>query len=273
MLSLQPRLIAWAVASRHPPLRKALAQHHLVNAELSRPLLDFLRPSGMRVVEIGPGGGVLTGELLKTGARVLAWDLDLAWVFTLRARLRTDALRSVAGDALELPWARLPAPTVVAGNLPYNVATALIGRILDHAERIPRAAFLVQWEVGERLAARPGESAYGALSVLCAARAKVSLLGRVRRGAFRPPPKVDGAFVGFELHPPPVAPELWPGFVRTVHLAFNQRRKTLRNALAAGWGREEAERTLQAAALPPLTRAEELGVEEFVALETAHRGG
>jgi 16S rRNA (adenine1518-N6/adenine1519-N6)-dimethyltransferase len=260
-------------AARHPPLRKALAQHHLLRGDLCRPLLEYLRPAASRVLEIGPGGGVLTGELLAAGASVLAWDLDLAWVFALRARLRQPtqrgALRCVAGDALELPWERLPAATLVTGNLPYNVATALIARILDHPQRIPRAAFLVQWEVGERLAAAPGDSAYGALSVLCAARAEVTLLGRVRRGAFRPPPKVDGAFVGFRLQPAPLSPAQWPGFVKTVQLAFNQRRKTLRNALAAGWGREEAERVLAVAGFSATARAQELGVAEFVALHGA----
>ena len=116
---------------------------------------------------------------------------------------------------------------------------------------MPRAAFLVQKEVAERIVAGPGDPGYGSFSVLVACYARASVLGRVRPGSFRPPPKVESAFVGLELHAPPLPPAEMPAFLATVRLAFGQRRKTLRNALAAGWGREEAERALAAAGLPP----------------------
>lgn len=251
---------------RPPPLKKALGQHHLIDGALCRPLLGFLEPAGRRVVEIGPGGGVLTAELLRAGARVIGWELDLAWAAELRRRLTGPDLRLVAGDALEIDWTRFPSPTLVAGNLPYNVATVVIERLLPHHATVPRAAFLVQKEVADRLAARPRDEAYGSLSVLAAAWAQVRLLSRVRPGSFRPPPKVDSAFVGFELHPPPLPPEDMPAFVAFVRLAFAQRRKTLRNALAAGWGRERAERVLATAGLRERVRAEELGLEEFLGI-------
>src|ERR1700726_942404 len=178
---------------RPPRLDKALGQHHLVSGSLCRPLIEFLQPGGQRVVEVGPGGGVLTAELLAAGARGLAWEGDLAWAAELRRRCRrsprwpgwppwpgsgiaSPAGRGsggpppaiVVGDALDLPWGRLPAPTLAAGNLPYNIATALLGALLPHHLRVPRAAFLVQREVAERLLARPGDPAYGSLRVLVA---------------------------------------------------------------------------------------------------------
>src|SRR6185436_6290418 len=223
----------------HPPiLKKSLGQHHLVDGAICRPLIAFLQPAGRRVLEIGPGGGALTAELLAAGARVTGWELDLGWAAELRRRLSAPALSLVVGDALEIAWSRLPPPTLVAGNLPYNVATAIIERLLPHHATVPRAAFLVQREVAERLVAGPRDEAYGSLSVIVAAWAKARVLGRVRPGSFRPPPKVDSAFVGFELHPPPLPPEDMPAFTAFVRLAFGQRRKTLRNALAAGWGRD-----------------------------------
>ncbi len=225
---------------RPPILKKSLGQHHLVDGAICRPLTAFLQPGGHRVLEIGPGGGVLTAELLAAGARVTGWELDLTWAAELRRRLHDPALTLVVGDALEIAWSRLSAPTLVAGNLPYNVATAIIERLLPHHETVPRVAFLVQREVAERLVAGPRDEAYGSLSVLVAAWAKARVLGRVRPGSFRPPPKVESAFVGFELHPPPLPPEQMPAFTAFVRLAFGQRRKTLRNALAAGWGRERA---------------------------------
>jgi len=257
---------------RKPPLRKGLGQHHLVSGALCRPLVGFLAPAGERVVEIGPGGGVLTRELLTAGAlRVVGFELDPAWAFALRRSLPDARLALAVGDALDLDWSRLPAPTLVAGNLPYSVATAILERLLPHGERVPRAAFLVQKEVAERIVAGPGDPGYGSFSVLVACYARASVLGRVRPGSFRPPPKVESAFVGLELHPPPLPPAEMPAFLATVRLAFGQRRKTLRNALAAGWGREEAERALAAAGLPPGARAEELGLAELLALHAQRR--
>lgn len=247
-------------------LKKALGQHHLIDGALCRPLIAFLEPEGRRVLEIGPGGGVLTAELLAAGARVTGWELDLAWAAELRRRLVHPHLRLVVGDALEIDWSHLPAPTLVAGNLPYNVATVIIERLLPHHAKVPRAAFLVQKEVADRLVAHPRDEAYGSLSVLVAAWARARILGRVRPGSFRPPPKVDSAFVGFELHPPPLPPEEMPAFIAFVRLAFGQRRKTLRNALAAGWGRERAEAVLAAAGVGEKVRAEELGLEEFLGI-------
>ncbi|HVT16808.1 MAG TPA: 16S rRNA (adenine(1518)-N(6)/adenine(1519)-N(6))-dimethyltransferase RsmA [Thermoanaerobaculia bacterium] len=263
---------------RGPPLKKALGQHHLREGALCRPVIDFLagprppagRPdqplAGQRVVEVGPGGGVLTAELLAAGARVAGWELDPRWAFALRRDRPARGLSIILGDALDISWGHLPAPTLAAGNLPYGIATALVERLLPNHARVPRAAFLVQREVAERLVASPGAPAYGSLSVLVAAYARPRLLARVRRGSFHPPPKVEGAFVGFELHPPPLPAERMDGFIAIVRLAFAQRRKTLRNALAAGWGRERAAAVLAALGFPPACRAEQLGLADFLAL-------
>ncbi len=297
--------------SPRPPLKKALGQHHLVDGRLCQPLVAFLRPAGERVLEVGPGGGVLTDELLAAGARVWAWELDPEWAFALR-RDRADgggqapgpALGLVVGDAMDIPWERLPAPTLAAGNLPYAISTALIARMLRHPRQVPRAAFLVQKEVGDRLVARPGEPDYGALSVLVAARSDARLLGRVRAGSFRPPPKVDGAFVGLVAKEPPLPPASMERFERTVHQAFGQRRKTVRNSLGAALsasprggrghrgagpagergtsrgrqssrrsgGRERAEAALEAAGIPERARAEELSLDDFLRLHGALEG-
>lgn len=268
----------------YPPFRKSLGQHHLVDGALCRPLIQFLSLpgsdlEGRRVLEIGPGGGVLTRELLAAGARVWGWELDLAWAAALRHRLPDPRLALVVADALEIPWSRLAergdreghlaGSTLVAGNLPYNVATAILERLLPHHGSVPKAAFLLQKEVAERLVARPGDDAYGALSVLVAAYAEAHILGRLRPGSFRPPPKVESAYVGLLLHPPPLPEDQMPAFVALVHLAFNQRRKTLRNALAARWGRERAEEVLQRAGVDGGRRAEELGLGEWVDLVSA----
>lgn len=258
-----------------PRLKKRLGQHHLTSGRLCRPLVEFLRPAGERVVEIGPGGGVLTAELLEAGARVLAWELDLEWAFELRRRLGEahppEALHVAVVDALDIDLERLPSPTLFAGNLPFNVASPILEGLLPHAATIPRAAFMVQKEVAERLVAKPGDAAYGGLSVLVAAWASVRYLATVKPGSFRPPPKVSAAFVGLELHPPPLPVEEMPAFTHLVRLAFSKRRKTLRNALTSGLDRDHADALIAAAGVDPRIRAERLGLEEFVAMFRASK--
>jgi 16S rRNA (adenine1518-N6/adenine1519-N6)-dimethyltransferase len=236
------------------------------------------------VVEIGPGGGALTGELLAAGAaRVAAIELDPTWAFALAARWRERSRAGeepvpgtvdlVVADALELAWGRFPADWLVAGNLPYNVATVLVERLLAGAPVGVRAGFLLQKEVVDRMVAAPGGDDYGALSVRVAARARAVRLGTLRAGAFVPPPKVDSAFVGLERVPAPLDAAGMVALDRVIGAAFGQRRKTLRNALGAGLGvgAAAAVELLAVAGLDPGERAERLALADFVALARAVR--
>ncbi len=252
--------------SHRPRLRKELGQHHLRRGRSCAPLIDFLEPASARVLEVGPGGGVLTRELLAVGAEVVAWEIDPSWAFEASRTLAGAGLRLVVGDALELPWQRLPAPTLVAGNLPYGIATALIRRLLPHGDRVPRAAFLVQHEVALRLAASAGDPDYGYLGAWTAAWAEVSLLGRVPPGSFVPPPRVDSAFVGLRLRRPPLPPPAMARLERLLRSAFAHRRKTLVNCLAPVWGRADVREIVKALEWPAAVRAEELAIEDFVSL-------
>lgn len=169
-------------------------------------------------------------------------------------------------DALEFPWERVGAGWRIAGNLPYNVGTAIVERMLRGSRPGTRAAFLLQREVVDRIVARPEDDSYGALSVLVAARARAVRLGTVKPGAFVPPPKVESAFVGLETIASPLSEAELPGFERVVKAAFGQRRKSLRNALASAFGRERAAAMLATARIDPGRRAEALELAEFVAL-------
>ena len=262
-----------------PSLKKRVGQHHLIHPGGCRPLLDFLAPlDGARVVEIGPGGALLTAELLREGARVWGAEVDPEWALALPRSLARrgvgaeDAVRlqPVVIDAMELPWQRLPPPTLVCGNLPYNVGTTILTGVLPHHRVVPRAGFLLQKEVAERLTAAPGSRAYGSLTVYTATFARAEILGRVKPGAFRPPPKVDSAFVGLTLRPPPLAEGELAGFLALVREAFGQKRKTLRNALSAR-GRDRVEAALSGLGLPPMARAEELPLSVWLDLWAALR--
>jgi len=196
----------------------------------------------------------------------MACELDLEWACELRRAHRQPALTVVVADAGKIDWQRLPAATLVTGNLPFNVGTRLVESLLPHGARVPRAAFMLQKEVAERLAARPGDPAYGSLSVLVAAWAHAHLLGWVRPGSFRPPPKVWGAYVGLELHAPPLPSAEMPDFTRLVRQAFAQRRKTLRNSLKPMLPPARVEAAMGDLGLAATVRAESLPLEVFVAL-------
>lgn len=258
-----------------PLLKKRFGQHHLVRAELCAPLIRYLRPHEGRVIEVGPGGGVLSKVLLAEAPKLLALELDPEWAFEWVCRCKPSSSakpRLAVADAMKVAWDRVSPGTLVTGNLPYEIATALIRRLLPLHDRIPRLAFLVQREVAERLVAVPGSRAYGLLAVLAAAWSDAEILGTVARGSFNPPPKVEGAFIGFSLKQPPLPDSEMSAFVRLIELSFSQRRKTLRNALASRWGRERADRVLETAGFGAKTRAEELALEGFVALHEAAEG-
>lgn len=250
-----------------PPLRRSLGQHHLRRAASASPAVDFLEVSGRTVIEIGPGGGVLTRLLLERGAsRVIACELDPSWAFALRRRFADRRIRLAVGDACDLAYERVPAAARIAGNLPYNVATRIVSRVLERAPVGLRAAFLVQREVADRLTAAPGDGAYGAMTVLTQARAAARRLAVVMPGSFVPPPAVTSAFVGLERIAPPIDEEEWPDFRALVRTAFTRRRKTLLNNLAAVMERPAAAAAISALGLPPMVRAEALGLDEFVEL-------
>lgn len=249
-----------------PRYQKRLGQHHLRQGALCTPLIEFLRPANRQVFEIGPGGGVLTRELLAAGAAVTAVELDLAWGLGLAQMRGMSGIRLIVGDAMKIEWRHLPERSLVAGNLPFQIGTALIELLLPLGDRLSRAGFLVQKEVAERLLAAPGEAAYGALSVLTAAYAEVRLLGRVASGSFRPPPRVEATFIGLSFRIPPLPADEMGHLAAVVRLAFGQRRKRVRNALAAGWGRREADRVLAEAGVDGGQRAQQMTLEQFVAV-------
>ncbi len=176
---------------------------------------------------------------------------------------------------LDFDWASLPSGTLVCGNLPYQVGTAIVDRVLRAFPRVERAAFLLQREVVDRLVAGPGDAEFGSLSLLTQARATVARLGIVRPGSFVPPPKVDSAFVGLQLHAPPLPEAEMPGFEHLLRAAFSQRRKTLTNSLTSSFSRPVVEQALTTLGRGEKTRAESLGLDDFLALHRAlpRRGG
>jgi 16S rRNA (adenine1518-N6/adenine1519-N6)-dimethyltransferase len=218
---------------------------------------------GDRVVEIGAGLGSLTLALAETGASVTAIEVDRRLVPVLRSVVEPRAVTVVQGDALRLDWSSLlgGGPWVLVANLPYNVATPLVADLLDGVPAIFRMLVMVQREVGERLAARPGDDAYGAVSVKVAYWAEAKVVGRVPPTVFHPVPKVESALVRIDRRPvPAVGAEVDPAWLfRLVGAGFGQRRKMLRRSLAGLAGPE----AFVAAGIRPEARAEELSVTDW----------
>jgi 16S rRNA (adenine1518-N6/adenine1519-N6)-dimethyltransferase len=213
-----------------------------------------------RVVEVGAGLGSLTLALAETGAAVTAIEIDRHLLPVLEDVVRGSDVRVVGGDAMTLDWGALLGGqtwTLVA-NLPYNVATPLVADLLDGVPAIRRMLVMVQREVAERLAAAPGTSAYGGVSVKVAYWAEAEIVGKVPASVFVPKPRIESSLVSIVRRPEPaVGPDVPADHLfALVRAGFGQRRKMLRRSLA-GLVSPEA---FAAAGVEATARAEELDV-------------
>ena len=218
------------------PPRK-LGQHFLIRGSILERIAAAACPARQDlVVEIGPGRGALTEKLLKRAARVVAVEVDPRLVERLHLKFAAQPrLEIVCADVLQTDLAQWGRATI-AGNLPYYIASPILEKVL--LLNPPRAVFLIQKEVAERLVARPGDREYGYLTVRTALFARARLLFEVKPAAFHPPPKVDSAVVLLEPRAPnPGLPDR-DAFLRFVAQCFRQKRKTLRNNLAGFYGKE-----------------------------------
>jgi len=231
------------------------------------------RPGG-RVVELGAGLGHLTARLLARGAVVTAVERDRDMARVLRGELG-ERIELLEADAARLDYAALArgGPLAVVGNLPYHLTSPILFDLLDQAGAVASATFLLQREVADRLAAAPGQKAWGVLSVFLQREAEVSVERIVPPGAFFPPPKVHSAVLHALFRPPAPAAAVpdAPSFRRLVKAGFAQRRKTLGNALKGARLAPEARvaAALAAAGVDAGRRGETLRIEEWAAVARA----
>jgi 16S rRNA (adenine1518-N6/adenine1519-N6)-dimethyltransferase len=249
------------VSGAHAP-RKRFGQHFLASPGIVAKIVAAIDPRpGDVVVEIGPGLGALTEPLLARLPHLHVIEIDRDIAARLRATHPPERLGVHEGDVLDFDFGALPAPLRIVGNLPYNISTPILFRLVPQASRVRDMHFMLQREVVDRMVARPSTPEYGRLSVMLQVRFAMARLFDVPPGAFRPPPKVDSAVV--RMVPRADAPACDDAaLARVVTAAFTKRRKTLRNALA-GAVPDEA---LAALGLDPRLRPENLSVDEYVAL-------
>ena len=225
------------------------------------------------MLEIGAGAGCLTVPLASRAKKVLAVEIDERLIPVLETALQGRRnVRIVQGDALKVDLAALAQETfgdedfLVAANLPYSITTPVLFRLLESRLPIQRMCVMLQKEAVDRVVAQPGEKAYGPLAIYCAYRAEVERLFRVPPHCFVPQPHVDSEVIELRMRPRP-DPAQEQAFLRLVKNAFRMRRKTLlNNLLQCGMGKEQAQKTLEAAGLAPSVRAEALSLADFVRL-------
>ena len=276
--SLRPRLDPDAVRTtlRAAGLRarRALSQNFLADPDVLEAILAAADPGpGRRVLEIGPGLGLLTGGLLDSGASVTAVELDRGLAAFLRERFdASTSLRLIEGDALDQDLVRLVEPPYdVVANVPYHITSPILHALLGSPPRPERLVLMVQREVAERIAAPPGKMSY--LSVFVQYHAKVRIALLVPANAFEPEPAVESAVIVVEPYPPDdrldpaLEDELW----RLVQAAFRERRKMIHNVLARQLPLDASRVgvALATANIDPDRRPQTLAVGEWLALYEA----
>lgn len=268
--------------------KKSLGQHFLTDQNIARAIVDSLHSEGVSsndssplpVLEIGPGMGVLTQYLLeREDIDLHLVEIDGESVDYLLTHFRDMQGRLMQADFLKLRLEKIfPETFAVIGNFPYNISSQIFFKILDHKERIPEVVCMIQKEVAERIAEKPGTKTYGILSVLLQAWYDIEYLFTVGSGAFAPPPKVQSAVIRLRRNSRTDLGCNETLFKTVVKTAFNQRRKTLRNSLKP-LIRAKAEREGWDSAVSSLSchetfvsdpvfdlRPERLSVEDFIAL-------
>jgi 16S rRNA (adenine1518-N6/adenine1519-N6)-dimethyltransferase len=242
-------------------LKKSLGQHFLKDEAICRRIVDELnQDSFTQLLEVGPGGGALTKYLLKiTGIDFKAVELDDEKVVFLE-----QAYPAIRGRIIHENFLDIKAPFedqfTVVGNFPYNISTQILFKVLDWKEQVPTCIGMFQKEVAERAASKPGSKVYGVLSVLVQAFYQVEYLFDVNPESFTPPPKVTSGVIRLKRRENVPDMKSQRAFFNVVKTAFNQRRKTLRNALKGLFEQDVLRDELFN------KRAEVLTVEDFAAL-------
>lgn len=253
--------------------KKSWGQNFLVDEKAYRAIVEACAPDERSwVIEIGAGLGTLTARLAERAGRVIAVERDRDMIAVLRGELGANERVEIAeANALTYDYvaveARAGSKPIVVGNLPYQIASQILFRLLEARAHVARIVVMLQKEMVERIVAPPGTAEYGALSVMVRMYGEAKQVAKVRAGGFVPPPRVDSAvlkvtpFEGGRTRVPVADVER---FSKVVHAAFNQRRKTLRNALKALV--DDPDPALARAQIDGQRRGETLSVEEFARL-------
>lgn len=253
-------------------MKKPFGQHFLFDRNILRKIINCsgIKPEDT-VVEIGPGLGPLTRMLSEQARKVVAIEFDKKLISRLKDNLAGHTnIDIVTADALKFPYETIKGRFRVVSNIPYNITTPIIFKLLEYKEKVKDMTLLMQKEVAKRIVALPNTREYGVLSISTQLYTRPALKFSVSRKAFSPPPDVDSAVVYFEVSPSPLfATHDEALLLKIVKTAFTQRRKTIINSLKTFKNIREA---LNEAGIDPGLRPETLSIEDFARLADALHG-
>lgn len=251
-------------------MSKKFGQNFLIDRHARERLSQLVYPNEkLRIWEIGPGIGALTEQLLAGGSPVTAFEIDHGFCRILREQAFADekGFRLVEGDFLKT-WEEIfncdGAPDVLFSNLPYNVGSVCIAKVLEAGCLPEKMVFTLQTEVAQRLAASQGSKDWSSLSMLVQADYLPRICFSLSGSCFYPPPAVSSSVIALERRPRSLVPkDLRPVFIKTIRMIFSQKRKTLKNNLIQIEGAEDK---LINAGINPLLRAESLSLDQVIRL-------
>lgn len=254
--------------------KKSLGQNFLVNPHVQEKIIAACELTREDVVlEIGPGKGALTRPLADRVRKVLAIEKDNFLAPQLEKEFTGTNVTIEHADVLKYPFDQLPASMKVVGNLPYNIATPIIEKVLAFRHKFPVFYMTVQLEYGNRIVARPGSKDYGSLSCFVQYYAQAQKLFKIPPSAFSPAPKVDSCFLSLRMRPELAHKVRDEEFLfKLIRACFSQRRKTIKNSLGVVYGKGEAGELLRKLDIDPMARAEDLSLEDYVRLSSQGLG-
>ncbi|MGB4157177.1 MAG: 16S rRNA (adenine(1518)-N(6)/adenine(1519)-N(6))-dimethyltransferase RsmA [Caldicoprobacterales bacterium] len=271
-----PKVIKDIMERHNFRFSKSLGQNFLIDGNIVKKIMEGAEITKEdRVLEIGPGIGTLTQELVSTAAKVVAVEIDKSLLPVLEETLgQPPNLRIVHGDILKIDIRGLineffeGKEFKVVANLPYYITTPIIMRFLEEDLPFTALTVMIQKEVAQRMAAKPGQKEYGSLSVAIQYYTKPRIVCKVPSSVFMPKPKVDSIVIALDrLEEPPVDVFDRDLFFKVVRAAFAKRRKTILNNLTSGeleeWSREDILRVLESVGIDPQRRGETLSIQEF----------
>ena len=254
--------------------KKSLGQNFLVNPRVAERIIEAcLLKAADNVLEIGPGKGALTRALARQCKNVVAVEKDKKLAEQLQDEFKNSNVRVVHEDILKYPFETLPNNTRIIGNLPYNIATPIIKKMIAHKAKIDESYITVQLEYGQRIVAQSNTKNYGAFSCFVQYHAHTKILFKIKNSSFQPIPKVQSCFCHLKFLKKPEYQIKNEDFLfRIIHSCFEQRRKTVQNSLAGAINKKSVSKLLESLKINPKLRAENLGLKDYVRISNAAIG-
>ena len=251
--------------------KKSLGQNFLVNTAVADRIVGACcLESTDTVLEIGPGKGALTHKLSQHCKNIIAIEKDGVLAEQLKADFKNSNVHIINDDILTYSFDELPSNIKIVGNLPYNIATPIIKKIINYRQKFHKLYITVQLEYGQRLVAKPNTKNYGSFSCFVQYYSDPEILFKIKNSAFQPIPKVQSCFLSLNVHKQPKLKAENENFLFSIiRSCFGQRRKMILNSLGGTLAKEKIPHLLETVEINPKLRAENLSLEDYIRISNA----